>query len=137
MTDPAYGLGHPGGLIVTGGLGHCEPAAVGVMAARITGTATITATLSVEGAGGGYADMATSITGAATLTASLSDGQEGGSARFGSWAIPLPRRRRVTVDLAATITGTGALTATATADDTARVVVEFNRLILDIEGVLL
>lgn len=116
MTDPAYGLGHPGGLIVTGGLGHAEPALAGAMAARITGAATITA----------------------TLTADSTPSAAPGAARFG-WIIPIPPRRRATtvVDLAATITGTATLTATAIADDTERVVADFNRLVLDLEGVLL
>jgi hypothetical protein len=83
VTDPAFGLGHPGGLVVTGGLGHAEPAPAGVMAARITATTTITATLTAATArrGGGvvtsvpiavgawYADMAATVTGSARITA--------------------------------------------------------------------
>ena len=120
MTDPTFGLGHPGGLIVTGGLGHAEPAAAGVMAAHITGSATVAATLSADGASGITVDLAATITGTATITATLSDGQAatvGSIARLGGWRPPAPTG--TTVDLAATIVGTSTLTATAAATLTA------------------
>jgi hypothetical protein len=69
VTDPTFGLGHPGGLIVTGGLGHAEPAPAGVMAATITGTTTITATLSADSASTTVDLLAATIVGTSALTA--------------------------------------------------------------------